>query len=432
MFQDAGGSGVTPLPSRIDVAIVGGGAAGIGAARRLAGEPASCLLLEARDRLGGRAFTLVGRSGAGIDLGCGWLHSADRNPWVAIAEDLGYHIDKTPPPWMKQAFGVNFAPQDQHAYRKAFTEFDERLAAAAGGPDRPASELMDPEQARWKPLLDAFSGYYNGAPFEEISVHDYAAYDDSGVDWRVSEGYGAAVAAAGGELPFALNTPVTLIDRSKTPLRVHTPAGVVDARTVIVAIPTTVLAEGGLKFDPPLAEKIEAAAALPLGHVDKAFLRLAEPEALPEESHLFGRTDTAETASYHLRPFGRPLIESFFGGRLAGELEREPYGAFASFALDELAALLGSDVRKILRPLTETRWGADPFSRGAYSHALPGFAGMREALARPVEDRIFFAGEACSPHAFSTAHGAYETGVAAAEAVLRALGVEVRGEEEEG
>src|SRR5579875_2469165 len=100
MFYISPGS-VTP-PSRVDIAIVGGGAAGIGAARRLSGEPVSSLVLEARDRLGGRAYTVVGRSGTAIDLGCEWLHSADRNAWTAIAEEEGFTIDRTPPPWMRQ------------------------------------------------------------------------------------------------------------------------------------------------------------------------------------------------------------------------------------------------------------------------------------------------------------------------------------------
>jgi monoamine oxidase len=112
------------------------------------------------------------------------------------------------------------------------------------------------------------------------------------------------------------------------------------------------------------------------------------------------------------------VVEAFFGGDLAAGLEADSYGAFCAFAMDEIAGVLGSDMRKLLKPIAESRWGVDPYARGAYSHAKPGLASMRAQLAAPVEDRIFFAGEACSAHAFSTAHGAYETGVAAAEAVL--------------
>jgi monoamine oxidase len=93
----------------------------------------------------------------------------------------------------------------------------------------------------------------------------------------------------------------------------------------------------------------------------------------------------------------------------------------ADFAIGELAGLFGSDIRRQLRPLAASFWRRDEFARGSYSYALPGHADDRARLAAPVQDRLFFAGEACSPNFFSTAHGAYETGTAAATAVLRSL-----------
>jgi monoamine oxidase len=83
--------------------------------------------------------------------------------------------------------------------------------------------------------------------------------------------------------------------------------------------------------------------------------------------------------------------------------------------------LFGTGLRRALRPLATTFWRADRYARGSYSHALPGHRGDRARLAEPVDNRLFFAGEACSAHSFSTAHGAYETGLAAAEAALSAL-----------
>jgi monoamine oxidase len=198
---------------------------------------------------------------------------------------------------------------------------------------------------------------------------------------------------------------------------------VLEARAAVVCVPTTVISEGRLAFDPPLPAKVEAAGALPLGHVNKAFLRLDEPDALPAETTLSTRFDTAMTGAYHLRPFHRPLIEGFFGGALADELERAGEAAFGEFAVAELADALGSDFRKKVHFLTASTWGTEPWTGGAYSHARPGHAGARRILAEPVGARLFFAGEACSPHYFSTAHGAYATGVAAAEGVLQALGV---------
>ena len=431
MFQRALGSGMSitetvtlPADGIVDVAVIGAGAAGIGAARRLASSALSVLVLEAKDRAGGRAHTLTGRSGAGIDLGCGWLHSADQNPWVALAEAEGFEIDRSRPSWERRLTGVNMSDAEAREFGRAFEAFEAKLEAAAAGPDRPAAELFDEETARWRPMLDAFSSYYNGALFRDISVHDYAAYQPTDENWRVVQGYGALVAHTAAELPIVFETAVTRVDRTGSPLRLTTAKGEVQARAVIVAVPTTVLSEDRLAFDPPLPDHAAAADALPLGHVDKCFLALAEPGTLPAEMMVTGRTTTADTGSYTLQPFGRPMIEGFFGGDLAGALEGESQGAFCAFAIDELAALFGSSLRRALRPIAESRWGADPYIRGAYSHARPGHAAARAALRRPVEGGIFFAGEACSPHAFSTCHGAYETGVEAAEAVLAGQGLD--------
>jgi monoamine oxidase len=167
----------------------------------------------------------------------------------------------------------------------------------------------------------------------------------------------------------------------------------------------------------------QAAADLPLGLANKVFLKLDEPEMFAADSHLFGDPSRTETGSYALRPLGLPLVQGFLGGRCARELEREGQGAAAAFALEELTALLGSSFRVKAHPIAETRWAADPWSGGSYSHALPGLAGARATLARTFAGRIAFAGEACSPHAFSTAHGAAQSGREAADRILAALAV---------
>jgi len=190
---------------------------------------------------------------------------------------------------------------------------------------------------------------------------------------------------------------------------------------VIVTAPTDVLSAGDLGFHPALPDKIAAAAVLPLGLADKLYLGLDNAEEFPRDSHLYGALDTVQTGSYHVRPFGRPLIEVYFGGRFARELEAEGEAAFARFAIGQLASLLGQGMRKRLHPIAATAWGRDPYARGSYSHAMPGHADARSVLAAPVDERLFFAGEACMVHDFSTAHGAYRSGVAAADAAIAAL-----------
>lgn len=416
------------LPVSIDVAVIGAGAAGIAAARALMKTGVSVVVLEARDRIGGRAHT-VGRDGHGLDLGCGWLHSADENPLAERVEPLGLTLDKTRPPWRTQAFNLGMTQEEQQAFRDAFDAFDERVTEAAGcGEDRPAADLFVPGD-RWNGRMDAISGALNGARFAEVSTLDYDAYRDTGVNWRVMEGYGTLVEALGSGVPVALDCGVERIDRRGTRLKIETSRGVVEAATCILTLPTSVLAAEGVWFDPPLPDLIEAAAGAPLGLASKLHMAVEGAEDFLPDSQLWGRTDTAETGGYHLRPFGRPMIEGYFGGDLAWGLERQGEAAFFDFAATELSDLLGSSFRKRLRPLATSMWGSDPFSRGAYSHVLPGLGdpvtGARARLRRPAEDRIFVAGEATSSGFYGTAHGAWMEGERAADEALAHLGVQL-------
>ncbi|MGH8515525.1 MAG: flavin monoamine oxidase family protein, partial [Gammaproteobacteria bacterium] len=287
-------------------------------------------------------------------------------------------------------------------------------------PDVAAAEFLEPG-GRWNALINAISSYVSGAELDRVSARDLARYDDSGVNWRVVEGYGRVIATHGREANVQLGCSVRQIDRRGKRLRVVTAKGTLTADAVIITLPTNVIAEETDLFTPALPEKAEAAAGLPLGFADKLFLLLSGQEDFEADSRLFGATQRSGTAAYHVRPFGRPQIEAYFGGALAKELEAGGQSAFHHFAVTELVGLLGSRFAQRVKPVRMHCWGADPFSRGSYSHALPGKADCRNALAAPVQNRLFFAGEACSPADFSTAHGAYATGIAAANQVI-ALG----------
>lgn len=406
------------LPSEIDVAIIGAGAAGLGAASALENSGLSVIVLEARDRLGGRGHTIMAAPDITFDLGCGWLHSADKNSFVDIAQRLNFTIDKTRPPWREQSFDTGFPLQERMDFIKAIDAFYDRAEEAAeNGRDSAASEFLEPGN-RWNPMIDALSTYINGSELDSVSNLDMNAYEDSEINWRVRRGYGALMAAYGAPLPVALNTPVTLIDYSGTRVRIETSKGTLSASKVIVTVPTNLIADEAIRFHPALPAKVDAARGLPLGLADKVMLALDEPGALPKDGNLRGATMRTAMGSFHLRPFGQPCIEGYFGGRFARQLEDAGIGALAAQSIDEIASLLGNDYRRRLKPLAESRWAHDPFARGSYSHALPGHAGDRAVLAAPIDGRLFFAGEATSPNFFSTAHGARDSGERAAREVL--------------
>ena len=409
------------LPSHIDAAVIGAGAAGLGAAHALKNAGVSFVVLEARDRVGGRGHTIMASPEVTFDLGCGWLHSADRNAFVGIAESLNFEIDKTLPPWRERAVGKAFPQEERASFIHALDDFFQRLhEAAKAGVDHPASLYLETGN-RWNPMIDAISTYINGCETDCVSILDFDTYEDTNLNWRVRRGYGALMAAYGAALPVAFDCEVTLIDHSAKRLRIETSKGTLVADKVIVTVPTNLIATDALRLYPALPAKVDAAAGLPLGLADKVTLALDEPDALPKEGNLRGATMRTAMGTYHLRPFGQPCVEGFFGGRYARELEDAGDGAIAAASIDEIVSLLGNDFRRKLKPLKESRWAHDRFARGSYSHALPGQAGDRAILAAPVDDRLFFAGEATSPNFFSTAHGAHDSGERAAREVLGAL-----------
>jgi monoamine oxidase len=417
---------VIPSSHACDVVVVGAGAAGVAAGHRLVAAGLDVVVIEARDRIGGRALTLPTALGPGVDVGCEWLHSAERNPWVEVARAAGFEIEETLPNWgARVSWHLGAAAQGE--WLAAREAFDERCERAAEGDGDPAeSALLEPGN-RWNPLIGAISTWANGTELERVSVKDHARYDNSANNWRVPRGYGTLISAHGARLPLRLGTVVRGIDHRGRILSVATDRGDIAARAVIVTIPTNLIAREAIRFVPALPDKIAAAAGLPLGVADKLFLAIDGPvEAMPSDRHLVGRTDRVQTGGYQVRPHGWPMVGAYFGGALATGLERAGPEAMVAFAIDELTGLLGGDMRRRLRPVAQSAWVLDPFATGSYSCALPGHADDRLTLAEPVDERLFFAGEACSVGFFGTAHAAYITAVAAADRAIAALGADAR------
>jgi monoamine oxidase len=352
------------LPSNVDVAIIGAGAAGLGAAHALKNSGLSVIVLEARDRVGGRAHTIQAAPDVVFDVGCGWLHSANQNSFVGIAEQLGFEINKDLPPWRERAHGKAFPQADRDDFIRALDQFYDRAEQAAieaerTGRDQPAALYLEPGN-RWNPMIDAISTYINGVELDRVSILDMDAYDDTDLNWRIRCGYGALVAAYGAACLLALNCAVKLIDHSGKRVRIETTQGTLTSDKVIVTVPTNLIADEAIRFHPALPAKVDAARGLPLGLADKVTLALDEPEVLPSEGNLRGATMRTGMGTYHLRPFSQPCIEGFFGGRYARQLEDAGDGAIAAAAIDEITGFLGNDFRRKLKPLAESRWHMTP------------------------------------------------------------------------
>jgi monoamine oxidase len=394
----------------IDLAIVGAGTAGVSAAREAKRRGLTYTVLEAAERVGGRART-VSWQNHHLDLGAGWLHSADRNPLMALAEGIGIGIDRVRTAWRGQYRELGFSREDREAAYAAFSVFNEQVANPQTG-DVAANALKP--NGPWNAFIDALSGYLNGTSLMNMSAKDYAAYWDASTEfnWRLPSGYGSLITMLADGLSIDHGFAVNHVDWDEEHVRLSCPRGFVTARRAIITVSTNVLASGVIQFLPDARRHIEAAAQLPLGHVEKMFFALEGAEEFPNDAHLMGTPRSSNTGSYMLRPMGIPVVEGFFGGDWVRDAAAEEIELLAR---KELGALLGSDFDRRIRRVAQSQWGKDIRFCGSYSYARPGAHAMRERLAEPIDGRLVFAGEACSQTDFSTVHGAWESGMAAVE-----------------
>ena len=405
----------------LDVCVVGAGAAGLVAARELSRARLSVRVLEARTRVGGRAWTDTATFGVPIDRGCAWLHNARGNPWTPYAQTQGFTVVERSPEWQRYIGRAPLSAERRARWDAAWERAEDAIERAArGGHDVPVSSVL-PADLEFRTLFDATMSWAMGVDTEELSTVDYARYDDTETNWAVREGLGAVVAGAARGLDVVLRCPVLAIDWSGSGVRVTTEQGIVECRAVVVTVPTTLLAAGLPRFTPTLPHAYDDAFhGLALGVANKVFVEVA-PKAMPLAGsvHLVASDTTTRTASVTVRPAGQELLLVFFGGAYARELEEKDQ--LEAVARDELTKLFGSDLGAAILRTTATSWLRDPWARGSYSAARPGFARCRERLAEPVAERVFFAGEAGPPAMYGAIHGAWASGADAARRVVAAL-----------
>ena len=402
------------MTSRVDVIIVGAGAAGLSAAKSARSRGLSFVLLEASHRIGGRAFTVDLAPGQPFDVGCHWMHSASLNPFVGIAERFGFRYRR------ESGFGDRihhhgaFLHGQQMRDVDALVKADERaIATAAREGDAAVADVVD-RDSPWAPYHAYWLSLGTSADPDEMSAADVMAYNETHEDWPVVDGYGALVAAWGADVPVTLDAVVQRVVMTRDGVDVVTPLGTVSGRTALVTVSPNVLLSGGIGFEPELPSwKTRAAEQLPLGVHNKIGIVLnTESSTAPESQYLTMMTrDDDVPVALNVRPHGHDYVIAGTTGRFAAWLERCGRAASVEYLVEHLRSVFGSSISSCLTSrVIATAWQGDPWTLGAYSAARPGQAHQRAILARPVDDRLFFAGEATSRDTFCTCHGAYLSG----------------------
>lgn len=406
-----------------DVVIVGAGAAGLAAAKALREASRSFVVLEAMDRIGGRAFTVTEPFGVPFDWGCAWLHAADRNPFFAEAERQGLAPVYHDPALDHVYLGRKLACAGQMAaIAAAGTLIEEAISTVTIEQDRPVGSLV--ATVAEASAAATFIGPMDfAADADEISAADLAAAADLEPNYLVAEGFGTIVHRWGADVPVELATPARRIRWDGPGVVVETARGDIGARLAIVTCSTGVLAFGGLRFTPDLPEPVETAIhKLPMGLLAKIPLEIrGDGFGLePFDDVLIERPGNHDV--YFLAwPFDTDLIIGFVGGDFAWELTAAGPEAAVDFAVQSLCRVFGSAVEARIGRAAMTDWGANRWTRGAYAVARPGHARSRQVLGEPVADRILFAGEALGGPLMQTCAGAHESGRAAAARAIALL-----------
>ncbi|EHK58520.1 flavin monoamine oxidase family protein [Allomesorhizobium alhagi] len=407
----------------VDVIVVGAGSAGLAAAKTLRAAGLSFTVLEAMNRVGGRAWTSTEHFGIPFDIGCAWLHAADRNPYFPEAEAAGWTLHHHDMNVDHLYYGKRKASEEEEA---EMNRADYEMSAALenwSGADGNVSSLLSPGHA---PRAAAtFAGPMDfGQDYDEVSIEDFRAAADLEPNYFTKEGFGALVAQYAADVPVELSTPVRKILWDVPGVACVTDRGTIRASAVIVTASPAVLAFEEIEFSPALPDDVvEAFFDLPMGMLTKLPIEIRGTRlGLAPFDDLLIERPARHDIYFLCFPFDTDLMVGFVGGDFAWEMSAAGEAAGVDFVTDRLCGIFGNDVRKHVGRAAMTNWGGERFVRGAYAAARPGRAAARATLMEPVAERIWFAGEALAGSLIQTCGGARLSGETVARQVAAQLG----------
>ncbi len=415
-----------------DVVVIGAGAAGLSAAKELEKRGLGYVIVEGSHRIGGRAYSEEIASGVWFDLGCSFLHYGATNPFVPIADALGIPLNHERADVLSNIRGFRdgspLIDEDRARFEQYFDDCDTAIeASVARGEDLAISELVDTENDFFVPHANLMTAI-NNMDIDETSAADYAGFAEDGgtakLDIPVPGGYGNLVKAWGADVEVMLDCRVERIGWSGPGVSVETIKGTMRGRVALVTVSTGILAANSILFDPLLPDwKINAYLGLPTGTLNKTCLHFDKDVFGPDGLAICATwSEAGDSGLLEANVNANNTAIVFTGGRHGVWLEKQGQKASHDFALDRVADVFGNAVRKHVTRSIATAWTTEPWTLGAYSCARPGQAHQRKELARPIDDLLFFAGEATISGANATCHGAYLSGIRAAQEIASCLG----------
>jgi monoamine oxidase len=414
-----------PLPREADIVVIGAGAAGIAAARRIVAQNRKVIVVEASGQIGGRCITDAATFDVPFDRGARWMHNPETNPMVKLARAAGLDT-VTAPVGQKIRIGRrNARAGETEEFLAALVRANRAIDdASRGKADVSCASVLPKDLGDWAGTAEFVLGAnFAGKDLKDVSVIDKARAQDRIAALACRQGLGTLIAKLAEGLPVALSSPVSRINWGSRDVTVDTPGGKIAARAAVITVSSNVLAQGNIKFDSPIPKRYtDAAEKLSLGSYDRIALQLpGNPLGLSRDDVIIEQSTSTRTALLFANMGSSSLCSIDVAGSFGRDLTAQGEPAMLAFAKEWLGKLFGSDAAAAVKKSSATRWNAAPFVLGAMSSAAPGGQPSRKILTDPI-GCMFFAGEATHETLWGTVDGAWESGERAAEAALRRIG----------
>lgn len=414
-----------PLPRDAEVVVIGAGAAGIAAARRIAAAGRKVVVIEAASAIGGRCVTDTSAFDVPFDRGARWLYNPDSSPIAKLARGAGMDLMPAPRGQRIRIGRRNARAGEAEDFLATLVRANRAIGdAVRGKADMPAAEALPKDLGVWAGTTDFVLGTQpTGRDLKGLSALDLAAMAPRDNPLACRQGMGTLITKLADGLPVVLATPVTRIAWSGKDAQIETSAGTMTAKAVILTASTNALLSGKIRFAPELPKRQQdAASKLMLGSYDHIALELpGNPLGLSRDDIVIEQSADRATGFLLANTGGSSLCQVDVAGSFGAELSAKGEAAMVAFASDWLTRLFGSDVKAMAKRTTATRWNDMPYVFGAMSAPSPGGQLARKVLMEPMGS-VFFAGDAAHETQWGTVGGAWESGERAAEAALRKIG----------
>lgn len=413
-----------PLPREADIVVIGAGAAGIAAARRIQAASRKVIVVEAANQIGGRCLTDSSSFDAPFDRGARWMHNPDTNPIIKLARAAGLEIVTAPSSQKIRVGRRNARAGETEEFLATLVKANRAIDDASRKADISCAAALPNQLGDWGSTIDFMLGAsFAGKDLKDLSVVDKVRAGDRSAVLGCRQGLGTLIAKLGEQLPVSLSTPASHIDWSNRDVTVETPSGRIAARAAIITVSSNVLTAGNIKFMPDIPKRtLDATSKLSLGSYDHIVLQMpGNPLGLARDDVLVEQSTSTRTALLLANMGGSSLCSIDVGGSFGRDLSAQGEKAMVAFATEWLTKLFGSDAAATVKKSVATRWNASPYVLGAMSAAAPGGQLSRKILSEPI-GCMFLAGEATHETLWGTVDGAWESGERAADAALRRIG----------